>query len=145
MELSYDLLHEVYQLSDIYLFPSRYDGFGLGMMEAMSCGLPFVGFPSGFCQDLKNNSDFSKWIAKDEDDFATLLRVLSDNESLRLDVGGKCRKYAENHDWCKVADKFEDIFRQVVFKDVSLKVERCHPTVKKLESSLNNSGRQFDQ
>src|SRR5208283_1646244 len=123
IELNYDLLHEIYQLSDIYLFPSRYDGFGLGLMEAMSCGLPFVGFPSGFCRDLKNNSEFSQCIAKDEDNFATLLRILSDNESLRLDIGGKCRKYAEGHDWCKVAEKFDDIFQQAIIKDVALNVE----------------------
>ncbi len=85
IELNYDLLHEIYQLSDIYLYPSRYDGFPLGLIEAMSCGLPFVGFPSGFCRDLKDNSEFSQCIAKDEDNFATLLRILSDNESLRLE------------------------------------------------------------
>jgi len=138
IELNYDTLHEIYQLSDIYLYPSRYDGFSLGLIEAMSCGLPFVGFPSGFCRDLKNNSEFSQCIANGEDDFARLLRNLSDNESLRLGIGGQCRKYAQSHDWCKVAEKFSGIFRQAIIKDVAVNVERWYPTKKKLELSLNN-------
>ena len=116
IELNYDLMQEIYQLSDIYLYPSRYDGFSLALIEAMSCGLPFVGFPSGFCRDLKNNPEFSQCIAKNEDDFVTLLKTLSSSESLRLNIGNKCRKYAEGHDWTNVAERFDKIFQQAIAK-----------------------------
>ena len=35
-------LKQEYQNSTVYIFPSRYEGFGLPGLEAMSCGLPVI-------------------------------------------------------------------------------------------------------
>tara|TARA_Y100000741_G_scaffold289689_1_gene229723 strand:+ start:2156 stop:3256 length:1101 start_codon:yes stop_codon:yes gene_type:complete len=35
-------LPNIYKISDILFFPSIYEGFGLPLLEAMSCGLPIV-------------------------------------------------------------------------------------------------------
>jgi glycosyltransferase involved in cell wall biosynthesis len=37
-----DNVHEYLQASDLYVFPSEYEGFGLSMVEALACGLPAV-------------------------------------------------------------------------------------------------------
>lgn len=37
-----DRINEIYNLSDVLLFPSLDEGFGIPMLEAMSCGLPVV-------------------------------------------------------------------------------------------------------
>lgn len=37
---------EVLKSADIFAFPSAYEGFGLALAEAMSTGLPAVGFKS---------------------------------------------------------------------------------------------------
>ncbi len=38
-------LAEVYNLADVFVFPSKTDTFGLVMVEAMACGLPVAAYP----------------------------------------------------------------------------------------------------
>lgn len=39
-----DYIYEEYQRSDFFVLSSRYEGFGLVLVEAMSCGIPCVAF-----------------------------------------------------------------------------------------------------
>jgi glycosyltransferase involved in cell wall biosynthesis len=40
-----DVLAKVYAASDVFVFPSRNETFGLVMLEAMACGTPVAAFP----------------------------------------------------------------------------------------------------
>jgi glycosyltransferase involved in cell wall biosynthesis len=52
-------MREIYRLSDFMLFPSRYEGFGLAAAEAMATGLPVIGSPVGFLEEVYSNAPFS--------------------------------------------------------------------------------------
>ena len=43
--LSGDALAHAYAASDVFVFPSRTDTFGLVMLEALACGLPVAAYP----------------------------------------------------------------------------------------------------
>ena len=47
-----DNVHEYLQASDLYVFPSEYEGFGLSMVEALACGLPAVVTQVGIADEL---------------------------------------------------------------------------------------------
>jgi len=52
-------IYEEYLKSSIFVLPSRYEGFGLVLIEAMSCGLPCVAFdcPYGPSEIIRDKED----------------------------------------------------------------------------------------
>jgi glycosyltransferase involved in cell wall biosynthesis len=45
--LSGEALLKEYREADVFVFPSRYEGFGISLAEAIRAGLPFLAFASG--------------------------------------------------------------------------------------------------
>jgi glycosyltransferase involved in cell wall biosynthesis len=45
-----------YLRADVFAFPSRYEGFGISLAEAMQAGLPFVAFASGGVVEVARGS-----------------------------------------------------------------------------------------
>lgn len=43
--LPYKNVRAILSLGDVYVFPSRYDTFGITNLEALACGLPIAAFP----------------------------------------------------------------------------------------------------
>ena len=58
--LSRKQMSEIYKISDLLLFPSLYEGFGIPCIEAMKSGLPVVASSNGSLKEiLHNRSMFS--------------------------------------------------------------------------------------
>ena len=82
--------------ADLYIHSAITEGFGLTLIEAMSCGLPVV------CTDGKGNRDL---IQEGENGFmvgerdpkllADKIELLLKNDNLRLEMGEKARKFAQ--------------------------------------------------
>lgn len=111
LSLPYDRMQDIYNISDIYLYPSKYEGNILGLLEAMSSSLPFVGFPSGLAYELKESPIFRDFIVdvNDYQMFKERLELLIDDEKLRGEYGRVCRNFAEQFDWISVAEKYESL------------------------------------
>lgn len=57
-----DALRELYSLSDFMFSPSYYEGFGLAVIEAMSCGLPVICTETGVAKELLKSDELRKLI-----------------------------------------------------------------------------------
>lgn len=78
--------------SDIFLFPSKYEGFPLALTEAMSVGLPCIGFKtcSGVNELIKHNEN--GFLAEDRDELTIYLQRLMEDVKLRNDLGKNAHK-----------------------------------------------------
>lgn len=73
--------------SDIFIFPSKYEGFPLALTEAMSSGLPVLGLSN--CSGVNELIDHSLngFLAIDNDELAVYLERLIQNSELRSVMG----------------------------------------------------------
>lgn len=84
--------------SDIFIFPSKYEGFGLALTEAMAAGLPSIGFES--CSGVNELIEHGKngFLAKDEIEMVNFLEKLIQDNELRKEIGQNAhhsvKKYA---------------------------------------------------
>lgn len=86
-------IEEKYLDSSIFVLPSRSEGFGMVLIEAMSCGVPCVSFdcPHGPADIILNNKDGFLIENGDVDGFAEKVNLLIENKELRLQMGMNAR------------------------------------------------------
>ncbi len=71
--LKVEIMAEMYRSANCFLFPSKGEGWGLPLIEAISCGVPYIATNySGqteylkYCNQLYSNVKFSKELIQDE-------------------------------------------------------------------------------
>jgi glycosyltransferase involved in cell wall biosynthesis len=114
----------LYSAADIFALPTTGEGFGLPILEAMSCGTPvvvpnvsshpnFVEGGGGMLVDIGYNiceTMSQYWRGyPDLDDYLTKLLLLVEDRDLRVSLGRAGRANALNYDWDKIADMWEEL------------------------------------
>jgi glycosyltransferase involved in cell wall biosynthesis len=100
-----DELVRLYQSAACLVFPSRYEGFGLPVVEAMACGTPVVAAPEPALREVAGDA------AVFADDLAEgVRRALAERE--RLSAAGLER--AKAFSWRETARITADIYRRIL-------------------------------
>ena len=89
-------LAAIYASSDVFVFPSRTDTFGLVLLEALACGTPVAAYPVQGPLDVLCDSAIA---VLDEDLRAACLQALT----IRRDA---CRAFALTRSWSTSAEQF---------------------------------------
>jgi glycosyltransferase involved in cell wall biosynthesis len=55
-------LPQFYALDDVFIFPSREDGFGMVILEALACGLPVIASKNTGAPDVKVNIEKNEYV-----------------------------------------------------------------------------------
>lgn len=95
-------LSQLYTLAELFAYPSRYEGFGIPLVEAMSFGLPIVASRIPASEEVAG--DAALYYDDPDDDRALADRILEllDNATLSRELGVRGRQRAEKFSWQRV-------------------------------------------
>ena len=118
---SYDNIPEIYSASDVFIFPTRYEGCSYSLLEAMACELPVLTTRVGYAKDLHRDiSDIAPFIFKENNIelYWKSLKHLAGNEILAGRLGAVGAEYVRKHNSLDVmGDSYVKLIEQVVKGD----------------------------
>lgn len=104
----------ILQQGDIFAFPSAYEGFGLSLGEAMSMGLPAIGYKScPAVNELIINGKTGILCDDGIKPFSDALEQLMKNQKLRAEMGKAGRIHMEQYTPQSIWNKWEDLLVRV--------------------------------
>ena len=103
--------HAIMKHADLFLFPSRYEGFPNALVEAMSLGLPVVSFdcPSGPRCIIKDKINGRLLPANDMVSFTEAVHWMMENDQRRQLMGQHAQTICQTHSMERVMNAWEHI------------------------------------
>lgn len=100
-------------MSKVFVFPTRFEGFGLSIIEAMACGLPCITSAIPVLRELHSNvAIFVK--PNDYYSFARAIVSLLDEEKDCKKLGNLSRTHALRFEWARVSEREISAIRGVL-------------------------------
>jgi UDP-glucose:(heptosyl)LPS alpha-1,3-glucosyltransferase len=115
-----DRLERYYRAADVFILLSRFDTFGMVVLEAMAAGLPVIVSPNVGAKDLVEEgvNGFILREPSDADSAADRMVRLLDR-TRREAMGEAAGQTAAMHDWEKLTDKMEKIYESFFIQSKS--------------------------
>lgn len=109
-------IKDEYLKSDIYALCSRFEGFGMVLIEAMSCGLPCISFdcPHGPRTIIKNGQNGFLIPDNDIDAYVACLDKLMNDIELRERIGKAGKESSAQYAPEQIMQQWEDLFKATI-------------------------------
>jgi glycosyltransferase involved in cell wall biosynthesis len=110
-----DNVEDFLRASDVFAFPSEFEGLGLSLIEAQACGLPCIGARTGGIVDVIEDDRTGLLVSPGQADaLAAALRALLSDEARRLALGAAARERTLSHfDVRDSVDRYRALFREL--------------------------------
>lgn len=104
--------------SSVFVLSSRFEGFGMVLIEAMACGLPVVSFDckSGPSEIISDGEDGFLVPLGDVERLAEKLSVLVANQELRTQFGKNAYQHSSQYEIDGIANKWVHLFDELMVK-----------------------------
>jgi len=101
--------------SDLFVFPSEFEGLGISLVEAAACGLPAVGARTGGIVDvIEDGASGLLFEPGNATGLASALRSLAGDPARREAMGGRARQIAlDRFDLVDSVSRYAALFREL--------------------------------
>ncbi len=107
------MLPHFYRLATAVVAPSLYEGFGMTLLEGMGCGTPVLAARNGVYEEVA--SDAAEFFdPRDRKGLETLLRVVSTNPELRIELRRRGHERVRALSWERTAELTLQVYRQLL-------------------------------
>lgn len=118
------------QGSDIFCLPSEVEGFGLVILEAASCGLPFVAANIPTIKEVtKNGKGGLLFKSGNAADLAEKLELFLKNNQLRSSLSKQAIKLTSEYSWKIISQRFEGFYQDALKPKVLMLIDGWFPHV----------------
>lgn len=107
-----DELNVIYKNAEVFVYPSRYEGFGIPIIEAIFCGLPVVAC-TGSCLEEAGGPDCSYVNPDDEEEMSTAIIHLLNNEEERKRRITSSHKYVQKYKGTNIAEQVFELYKTI--------------------------------
>lgn len=103
---------KIIKASDVFVLPSILEGFGIVVIEAMACNVPYVASKIPPIVEVTNNG-IGGLLFEPENvkDLSKKIKELLTNKNKRTLKIEECRDYVKKYDWKNIITKIEDAYR----------------------------------
>jgi glycosyltransferase involved in cell wall biosynthesis len=103
----------IYNLADLFILPSFYEGFGLPIAEAMSCGCPVITSNLSSLPEIVGNSSFLI-NPSDIEGISEAIEKLYKNKPMRDSYSKKVLERSKIFNWEDCAKNTENIYKKIL-------------------------------
>ena len=105
-------LPAIYRLSEIFLYPSLRESFGIPMLEAMACGVPVITSNTSSMPEIAGDAALIIDPFKPEEITAAMIRLINDKD-LRTHLILRGYEQAARFSWRSMAQNVQEISREI--------------------------------
>lgn len=102
----------IYQMAEIFVYPSVFEGFGLPVLEAISSGVPVITTKNGCFPEAGGPGSFYT-SPYDPEETASQIRKISTDQNLKNKMIAAGLKYAGNFTEKSIAENLMNLYRQI--------------------------------
>jgi len=106
-------LPAIYQGAQLFVYPSRYEGFGIPVLEALVSGVPVIA-TTGSCLEEAGGPDSLYVDPDDETDLTEKIRMVLDDKALQKKMISKGFIYSRKFEQKKLASQLMDLYTKVL-------------------------------
>ena len=108
-------IKEKYVESSIYVMSSRFEGFGLVLIEALACGLPCISFncPHGPADIIKNGENGILVGNGNIEELANAIENLINDEEKRIKMGQQAQKIVQKYSPDNIMKMWVELFNKI--------------------------------
>jgi glycosyltransferase involved in cell wall biosynthesis len=113
--ISNDDLAALYNVASLFVFPSHYEGFGLPLLEAMSCGVPVAAADNSSIPEIVGDAALF-FDSQDVNGMSNMIRTVLTDESISNCLRNEGLKRSAQFSWKKCGRETVAVYAQVLDK-----------------------------